>query len=167
MPKLTIDNREIEVPPGTTVLGAARQLGIDIPTLCYLEGCEPATSCLVCVVKINGNRGSSPPCGTAAVEGMKVESETAEVHAARRTALELLLERSPGRLPGAVLFRLSGGNGHPHDAAADCRRRLARGDRHGEARHRAAGRAGADLPGAVRKGVPPRAAWTARWPSAC
>jgi NADPH-dependent glutamate synthase beta subunit-like oxidoreductase/ferredoxin len=91
MPKLTIDNREIEVPQGTTVLDAARLLGIEIPTLCYLKGCEAATSCLVCVVKINGNSRLAPACGTAAVEGMKVESETAEVHTARRTALELLL----------------------------------------------------------------------------
>jgi ferredoxin len=91
MPKLTIDHREIEVPPGTTVLGAARQLGIDIPTLCYLDGCEASTSCLVCVVKIGGNSRLAPACGTAAVEGMIVESETEEVHLARRTALELLL----------------------------------------------------------------------------
>ncbi len=91
MPKLSIDNREIEVPSGTTVLEAARQLGIEIPTLCCLEGCNTETSCLVCVVKINGNSRLAPACGTAAAEGMVVESETEEVHAARRTALELLL----------------------------------------------------------------------------
>jgi ferredoxin len=91
MPKLTIDQREIEVPPGTTVLAAARQLGIEIPTLCYWEGCEASTSCLVCVVKINGNHRLVPACATLVENGMQVESETPEVHAARRTALELLL----------------------------------------------------------------------------
>jgi ferredoxin len=91
MPKLTIDGRQIEVTPGATVLAAARQLGIAIPTLCYREGCDVATSCLVCVVKINGNARLAPACGTAVADGMIVESETAEVHTARRTALELLL----------------------------------------------------------------------------
>jgi hypothetical protein len=91
MPKLTIDQREVEVPPGTTVLAAARQLGIDIPTLCFLDGCEPSTSCLVCVVKIDGNPRLAPACATTAADGMRIESETEEVRAARRTALELLL----------------------------------------------------------------------------
>jgi len=95
MPKLTIDGNPIEVPPGTTVLQAAVRLGIDIPTLCYLEGYRPSTSCLVCVVKLrngNGNGGRVvPSCGTVAEDGMQVESETEEVHHLRRTALELLL----------------------------------------------------------------------------
>ena len=42
MPKLTIDNREVEVPAGATILDAARKLGIDVPTLCYLDGCRPS-----------------------------------------------------------------------------------------------------------------------------
>ncbi|HOD82931.1 MAG TPA: 2Fe-2S iron-sulfur cluster-binding protein, partial [Phycisphaerae bacterium] len=52
MPRLTIDNQEVEVPAGATVLDAARQLGIDIPTLCHMPGMPPATSCMVCVVKV-------------------------------------------------------------------------------------------------------------------
>ncbi len=48
MPKLTIDNREVEVPNGATVLDAAKKLGIDVPTMCYLKGFEPSTSCMVC-----------------------------------------------------------------------------------------------------------------------
>jgi NADPH-dependent glutamate synthase beta subunit-like oxidoreductase/ferredoxin len=91
MSKLTIDKREIEVPSGTTVLEAARRLGVEIPTLCHLEGCEASTSCLVCVVKIDGNPRLAPACATAVTDGMKVESETEEVRNARRTALELLL----------------------------------------------------------------------------
>lgn len=91
MPKLTIDNQIVEVPPGATILTAARQLGIPIPTLCYLEGQCVATSCLVCVVKVNGGARLTPACATAATEGMVVESETEDVLAARRMALELLL----------------------------------------------------------------------------
>jgi NADPH-dependent glutamate synthase beta subunit-like oxidoreductase len=91
MPTIAIDQREIEVPAGATVLDAARRLGISIPSLCFREGCDASTSCLVCVVKIDGNSRLTPACATVAVEGMRVESETVEVHAARRTALELLL----------------------------------------------------------------------------
>ena len=91
MPKLKIDHREVEVPPGATVLDAARALGIDIPTLCFRDGCEAATSCLVCLVKIAEHRRLVPACATAAAEGMEVESETAEVRQFRRSALELLL----------------------------------------------------------------------------
>lgn len=91
---ISIDGREVEVSPGQTVLAAARQVGLDIPTLCYLEKCGPLTSCLVCLVKINGRL--VPSCGTKVGPGMVVESETEEVHAARRTALELLFSDHVG-----------------------------------------------------------------------
>jgi len=91
MPSLTIDNQPITVTPNTTVLDAAQQLGIAIPTLCFLTGNAPCTSCYVCVVKINGQERLQPACATRVADGMVVESETEAVHAARRTALELLL----------------------------------------------------------------------------
>jgi ferredoxin len=91
MPKLTIDNRAVEVPSGTTILDAARKLGIDIPALCFLESCEPPTSCLCCLVKVGGNGRLVPACATPAEDGARVESETPEIHAARRKTLELLL----------------------------------------------------------------------------
>lgn len=91
---ITIDGRQAEVREGQTVLDAARTLGIDIPTLCYLEQCGPATSCLVCLVKINGKL--VPSCGAKTVPGMVVESETDEIREARRTALELLFSDHVG-----------------------------------------------------------------------
>lgn len=98
MPRLNIDGREVEVAEGGSVLDAARRLGVDIPTLCYLERCGPLNSCLVCVVKVrqNGSSRVVPACGTRAVEGMVVESETEEVRGLRRTALELLLSDHVG-----------------------------------------------------------------------
>jgi ferredoxin len=89
---ITIDGRSVEVCEGESVLTAARRLGLDIPTLCHLEKCGPLTSCLVCLVKVVRNGGGRlvPSCGTVAQPGMVIESETEEVHAARRTALELL-----------------------------------------------------------------------------
>ena len=103
----------MEVPPGATILEAARQLGIDIPTLCFLEGCRPSTSCLVCVVKVRGTARLVPSCATVAVEGMEVESETAEVHQVRADGAGTAAERPPGRLPGALPLRLPGPHGHP------------------------------------------------------
>lgn len=90
---VTIDGQTICVPHGTTILQAARQLKIDIPTLCYLEGLKPQTSCLVCSVKVieNGRVRMMPSCGTPVSDGMVVESETQEVAHVRRRALELIL----------------------------------------------------------------------------
>ena len=91
---ITIDGRTVEVSPGDSVLAAARKLGIDIPTLCYLEKCGPLNSCLVCLVKIKGK--FVPSCGVKVEPGMVVESETNEIHEARRTALELLFSDHVG-----------------------------------------------------------------------
>lgn len=96
MPKLTIDDRPVEVPEGATLLEAARKLGIDVPTLCYVEGYEASTSCLVCMVKVRKTGRLVPACGTKAEEGMEVESETEELRLVRRTALELLLSDHVG-----------------------------------------------------------------------
>jgi ferredoxin len=95
---ITIDNRPVEVAEGQSILDGARKLGIDIPTLCYLERCGPMTSCLVCIVKLkhNGRTSVVPSCGMTAVAGMVVESETAEVRTMRKTALELLLSDHVG-----------------------------------------------------------------------
>ncbi|MEW6745074.1 MAG: 2Fe-2S iron-sulfur cluster-binding protein [Planctomycetota bacterium] len=91
MPRMTIDHRPIDVPAGSTILAAAHSLGIDIPALCYLEGLEPATACMLCVVKVKGRGGLLPACATPVADGMEVESETDEVRDIRKTGLELLL----------------------------------------------------------------------------
>jgi len=96
MPRVVIDNRPIEVPAGATILDAASALGIEIPTLCFLKGYEPATSCLVCMVKLLPQGKLAPACATVAVEGMQVESDTPEVYQVRRTALELLFSDHVG-----------------------------------------------------------------------
>jgi len=93
--RLVIDHREMEVPDGGTILDAARKLGLEIPTLCHLDGCRPSTSCMVCVVKVKAAGGGQdrlvPSCGALAEDGMQIESETEEVRQARTAALELLL----------------------------------------------------------------------------
>lgn len=91
MAKITIDQKQIEVEPGATILDAARKAGVDIPTLCFLDGHTPETSCMVCVVKVKGSSRLVPSCATKAEDGMVVESSSEDVIEARRTALELLL----------------------------------------------------------------------------
>jgi ferredoxin len=96
MPRLTIDNRIVEVPHGATLLDAARKLGIDVPTMCYRDGLPPANTCMVCLMKVDGHPSYLPSCSTHAADGMVVESEAHEVRDARRAALELLLSDHTG-----------------------------------------------------------------------
>lgn len=93
-PTLTLDGAPVAFQPGQTLLEVARGAGIEIPTLCHLEACGPQTSCLVCLVKVNGKM--RPSCATVAEAGTVVESETEEVHEARKTALELLFSDHVG-----------------------------------------------------------------------
>ena len=90
MPSITIDHQRIEAKPGQTILQAARAAGLEIPTLCYLEGCDAGGSCMVCAVKLNHNGQFIPACGSRVVDGMELEHDTPEVRATRRMALELL-----------------------------------------------------------------------------
>ena len=106
MIKLTIDNKPVEVAEGTTILKAARQAGIHIPTLCYFELAgmnfeNKPGGCRVCVVEIvkdfNGRprRNLAPACATDCVEGMEVLTHSQRVINARRTVVELILSDHP------------------------------------------------------------------------
>ena len=70
MAKLMIDNREVAVDSGSTILDAAEKLGIAIPTMCFLKKYKPSTSCMICVVKVGGIESLMPACGSIAEEGM-------------------------------------------------------------------------------------------------
>jgi predicted molibdopterin-dependent oxidoreductase YjgC len=95
-----IDNSEVEVADGGTILDAARKLGIEIPTMCFLEGVRANASCMLCVVKVEGHAGLVPACATLARDGMKVQTDTDEVRQARKDALELLLSDHLGDCEG-------------------------------------------------------------------
>lgn len=97
---LKIDNREISVPKGTTILEAARELGIDIPTLCYMnlkDLCikNAPASCRICVVEVEGRKNLAPSCATRCDNGMIVHTNTMRVLNARRVVLELMLSDHP------------------------------------------------------------------------
>jgi NADP-reducing hydrogenase subunit HndD len=98
--KLNIDNRDVEVPAGTTIYKAAKLLGIDIPTLCFMElhdlGIENKPgSCRICVVEVRGRRNLPPSCSTKCEEGMVVRTHTTKVLNARRTVMEFILSDHP------------------------------------------------------------------------
>ncbi len=95
MAKITINNLEIEVPEGVTILEAAKKSGIKIPTLCYLENVQEPGSCRMCVVEVEGARTLQPSCVTKIAEGMKVFTNTKKVREARKIILELLLSDHP------------------------------------------------------------------------
>lgn len=100
MIKLTIDNKPIEVESGTTILKAAKKVGITIPTLCYFDmgdlGIENKPGgCRVCVVEVEGRRNLAPACTTECMEGMKVNTHSIRVLNARRTVVELMLSDHP------------------------------------------------------------------------
>ena len=96
MPCVVVDNQEVEVPEGGTILDAARKLGLDIPTLCFLDGYRPSTSCMICLVKVKDENRLVPSCATLAEDGLHVESDTEEVRELRRKGLELLLSNHVG-----------------------------------------------------------------------
>ena len=89
--KLTIDDKEVEVKKGTTILEAARQADVDIPTLCFLKDINEVGDCRMCIVEIEGRRGFVPSCVQKAEEGMIVHTNTKNVADARRVILELII----------------------------------------------------------------------------
>ena len=90
MVEVEIDGRKTLVCEGTTILGAARNAGIAVPTLCYLETLTPANACRLCVVEVQGARVLAPSCSRAVEPGMVVHTQSERVRRSRRMVLEML-----------------------------------------------------------------------------
>ena len=88
---LTIDNQKVEIEEGKTIIDAAKKIGIDIPTLCYLKDINQIGACRMCLVEVEGAKGLVTSCVTPVAEGMIVKTNTSEVMDARRINLDLLL----------------------------------------------------------------------------
>jgi predicted molibdopterin-dependent oxidoreductase YjgC len=86
----TIDGQSVTVREGTTVLEACRSIGIEIPTLCFLETLHPVNACRICVVEMEGARVLVPSCSRAAEEGMVIKTKSERVNHSRKLVLELL-----------------------------------------------------------------------------
>ncbi len=91
MINLTIDNQKIKVPEGTTILEAAKQAGIDIPTLCFLKEINEVGDCRMCIVEVEGRRGFATSCIQTVEEGMVVHTHTQNVLEARHVILDLII----------------------------------------------------------------------------
>ena len=95
---LTIDDQKVKAKKGTTILQAAKQAGIDIPTLCFLKDINEVGDCRMCIVEVEGRRGFVPSCITCVEEGMKVTTDTPELNDARKIMLDLILSTIKGLL---------------------------------------------------------------------
>jgi len=97
MVNLTINGRPVEVPEGTTVLEAARQIGVKIPTLCYYEAIKPYGGCRLCLVEVTlgGRTQLTASCTYPVAEGLQVVTDSEEVLEGRRLVIDLLWSRCP------------------------------------------------------------------------
>jgi NADH-quinone oxidoreductase subunit G len=93
MIKLKIDNFDVEVPENTSILDAARQIQVNIPTLCKHPDVDPSAGCGMCIVKVGGRIMRS--CCTPVAEGMEIVTSDAELQEIRKTVLELILSNHP------------------------------------------------------------------------
>ena len=88
--EVEIDGKPARVAAGATILDACKNVGIETPTLCYLESLTPVNACRVCVVELTGSRVLVPACARRAETGMVVRTDTERVRRSRKAVLELL-----------------------------------------------------------------------------
>ncbi len=93
MVNLNINNIALSVQEGTTILEAAKQAGINIPTLCYLKDINEIGACRVCVVEVEGVERCVPACNTKVQEGMVVHTNSKKARLARKTNVQLILSQ--------------------------------------------------------------------------
>jgi formate dehydrogenase major subunit len=93
--KLTIDGQQVTVPAGTSVMAAAMSMGTKIPKLCATDMLEPFGSCRLCLVEIEGRRGTPASCTTPAEEGMVVHTQTQRLAKLRKGVMELYISDHP------------------------------------------------------------------------
>ena len=89
--KIVINDKDVEILNGESLLDAAERIGCKIPSLCYYEGKKHKSSCMVCAVKNQTNGQIIPSCSTYPEEGMRIETESEEILTIRKLSLELLL----------------------------------------------------------------------------
>lgn len=88
---ITIDNQNVTVPKDITILEAAKKVGIDIPTLCFLKDINEVGDCRMCIVKVEGRRGFATSCIQKVEEGMVIRTNTPDIIEARHVMLDLII----------------------------------------------------------------------------
>jgi formate dehydrogenase major subunit len=93
--QITIDDRRMEAPEGSTILDVLRKANIEVPTLCHDDRLKPSGACRLCAVEIKGWARPATACNTLLADGMEIATHSAEVEALRRTLLRLLAQEYP------------------------------------------------------------------------
>ncbi|MGB3764616.1 MAG: molybdopterin-dependent oxidoreductase, partial [Ornithinimicrobium sp.] len=99
---VTIDGIDVQVPTGTSVMRAAKQAGVDIPKLCATDSLKAFGSCRLCLVDVEGGRGTPASCTTPCADGMVVSTDTEEIADLRRGVMELYLSDHPADCAGCA-----------------------------------------------------------------
>ena len=99
MPTLKIDGQEVTAPPGATILQAAAQLGIEIPTFCYHPGLSVAANCRMCLCDTNKSPKPVPSCHAQVMDGMEVQTQSDRIVRTRKAVLEFILLNHPVDCP--------------------------------------------------------------------
>src|SRR5579871_2845460 len=92
---LTINGRAVTAPPGTLIINAAKQVGIEIPSFCYYDGLALQAACRMCLVEVEKTPKLQVACTMPVAEGMVVHTESSTVRSARKGTLEFLLTNHP------------------------------------------------------------------------
>src|SRR6202795_4093153 len=92
---LTIDGKPVTAAPGTLIINAAKQVGIEFPSFCYYDGLALQAACRMCLVEVEKAPKLQTACTLVAVNGMVVRTNTPQVHEARKSMLEFLLANHP------------------------------------------------------------------------
>ena len=106
MINIEVNGKTIEAKKGEMLLSALKRAGVQVPTLCHIEGLPPSGACRMCVVEVEGQRGLVPSCAYPVAEGMKVQTHSSRAVRARKTIVELLLADHPDD----CLYCVRGGN---------------------------------------------------------
>jgi predicted molibdopterin-dependent oxidoreductase YjgC len=88
--EIQVDGRKVTVPEGSTILDAAKQAGVETPTVCFLESLTPVNVCRVCVVELEGSRTLVPACSRRVEPNMSIQTDSERVRLSRRMVLEFL-----------------------------------------------------------------------------
>ncbi len=92
---ILIDHINVNVPEGTTILEAAKKVGVSIPTLCYHPDQKVKANCRICLVEVKGSKGLNTACSTTVWDGMEILTNSKMARDARKTVLELILANHP------------------------------------------------------------------------
>ncbi|MFH1169481.1 MAG: 2Fe-2S iron-sulfur cluster-binding protein [Chloroflexota bacterium] len=92
---LTMNGARVTARRGMTILEVARENGVNIPTMCFVEGLPPSGSCRLCLVEVEGSRNLVASCHTPAAEGMVIQTHSPKVVATRKIMLELMMASHP------------------------------------------------------------------------